>query len=247
MTGFLDVVALLDHAVGGPASHVGYHGAFWRGVTRDQFVNTPTYRGVKPIIVGDGEASGIIQALRGTGPFVNIFPRMPPFTPAMSDEDIATITNWIDENCPEQSATHAQEETMAIKVLLIEDHSKFGKLLKQWAISGGQPATVDELEIKLTAEGVAFKWPNGKPSKKQIDYTFLDNERLTIAMPTKEMIEEGEELAGTQTPDGSYPLPGDYDKVYVNPVRKTSADFGPGEWDEIYAARFGDYTIAKCM
>ena len=35
---FDDVVAILDKAVGGPDADVASHGPFWRGVTRDRFV-----------------------------------------------------------------------------------------------------------------------------------------------------------------------------------------------------------------
>ena len=38
MTRFERVVRILDAAIGGPDVNIAVHGAFWRGVTRDQFV-----------------------------------------------------------------------------------------------------------------------------------------------------------------------------------------------------------------
>lgn len=38
MNRFEQVITILDNVVGGPASPVSFHGAFWRGVTRDEFV-----------------------------------------------------------------------------------------------------------------------------------------------------------------------------------------------------------------
>lgn len=103
-TGFAAIVALLDAAVGGPDMGLGFHGAFWRGVTRDQFMALPPYQGVVPVVAGDSKASGIVAALRGTGPFdptTGSIARMPPDGPYMSPEDIATIAGWIDDGCPE--------------------------------------------------------------------------------------------------------------------------------------------------
>ena len=99
---FADIVALLDAAVGGAETSVGFHGAFWRHKTRDDFVATPPYRDVTPVVVGDSSRSGLIEALAGNGLFATgLIERMPPFGPYMSDADIARIAAWIDAGCPE--------------------------------------------------------------------------------------------------------------------------------------------------
>lgn len=103
-TSFAEIVDLFDAVVGGANADIGFHGAFWRGVTRDQFVALPPYHGVVPVVVGDSKASGIVEALRGTGSFdpaTGAIERMPPYGPYMSAEDIATIADWIDGGCPE--------------------------------------------------------------------------------------------------------------------------------------------------
>jgi hypothetical protein len=38
MNRFEQVLHILDSAVSGPSAPVGFHGAFWRGLTRNQFV-----------------------------------------------------------------------------------------------------------------------------------------------------------------------------------------------------------------
>jgi hypothetical protein len=38
VTRYERVLQILDTAIGGPGVNIGVHGAFWRGLTRDQFV-----------------------------------------------------------------------------------------------------------------------------------------------------------------------------------------------------------------
>lgn len=105
MTTYADVQNLLDQAVGpGP---VGAHRAFWRGMTRDQFVAKAVF-GYPLVTPNDGTRSNLVKALKGTAPFGDDIgtpgaemPRMPARRPPMADDDIQAISLWIDGGCPE--------------------------------------------------------------------------------------------------------------------------------------------------
>jgi hypothetical protein len=106
MANYQEIVNLLDEAVGGSASPVGAHGAFWQGKTRDEFVTAIVF-GQKVLIVGDSKNSNIIKALRGEAPFGTdvgtaggIFRRMPAGRPPMPLEKVEIIQKWIDQGCP---------------------------------------------------------------------------------------------------------------------------------------------------
>ncbi len=98
---FMDVVKLLDDAVGGADAPVGQHGAFWRDVTRDDFTRLVIY-GEPLLTSGNASESRIINALQGTDPFDgSLFPQMPVGFPVVSTNDIQIIAAWIDLDCPE--------------------------------------------------------------------------------------------------------------------------------------------------
>ena len=65
---FDDVVAILDKSVGGPDADVASHGPFWRGVTRDRFVEMKV-GGRKLVTLGDGANSNLVLSLKGEAPF----------------------------------------------------------------------------------------------------------------------------------------------------------------------------------
>lgn len=106
---FNDVIDILDRSVGGPDADVSSHGPFWRGVTRDRFVEMKV-GGRKLVTLGDGANSNLIKSLRGMAPFgSDLDPapegatvmRMPAYLDPVSDEEIAQVAGWIDEGCPE--------------------------------------------------------------------------------------------------------------------------------------------------
>lgn len=105
MLNYADVQNLLDQAVGpGP---IGAHHAFWRGITRDQFVAKMVF-GYPLISMNDGSGSNLVKALRGEAPFGDdigtpeaVMPRMPARRPPVAENDIQNISNWIDGGCPE--------------------------------------------------------------------------------------------------------------------------------------------------
>jgi len=109
MNRFERVKQILDQAIGGPDKTIGIHGAFWRGLTRDQFVAKKVV-GVVLLVVGNGAGSNLVKALKGEIPFGMDLPDAPPAAefsrmPAGLDPvpaaDIAFIQKWIDEGCLE--------------------------------------------------------------------------------------------------------------------------------------------------
>src|ERR1700739_2409864 len=105
---FDDVVAILDKAVGGPDVDVVSHGPFWRGVTRDRFVEMKV-GGRKLVTLGDGANSNLVLSLNGEGPFGAhvdepppgaMAPRMPPYLDPVPAESISDIEQWINDGCP---------------------------------------------------------------------------------------------------------------------------------------------------
>lgn len=104
---FREVVDILDAAVNGPETEVGPpHFAFWRNVTRDEFVATKLLG--HPILVhGDGAYSNLILSLKGEPPFGSgpdaEIPRMPVGFDPVPDESIPAIEHWIDDGCPDES------------------------------------------------------------------------------------------------------------------------------------------------
>lgn len=107
MNRYQKVFEILDSAVGGPTASVGFHGAFWRGHTRDQFVARKVI-GLPLVVVGDGANSNLVKALKGETPFgadsgnPNAdFNRMPSGRPPVATADIDFIKKWIDEGCLE--------------------------------------------------------------------------------------------------------------------------------------------------
>ncbi|GAA5149311.1 hypothetical protein GCM10023321_12970 [Pseudonocardia eucalypti] len=109
MNRFQRVLEILDGAVGGPGAPVGFHGAFWRGTTRDEFVTTTVF-GNDLVVVGDGAGSNLVRALKGQAPFGADLPepppdatfnRMPSGREPVPAEAIAEIERWIDDGCPD--------------------------------------------------------------------------------------------------------------------------------------------------
>lgn len=109
MNRFQRVIEILDGAVGGPGTPIGFHGAFWRNTTRDVFVAREVF-GLQLITVGDGAGSNLVKALKGQTPFGADLPdaspdatfnRMPSGLQSVPPLEIAFIETWINEGCLE--------------------------------------------------------------------------------------------------------------------------------------------------
>ena len=111
--GFNRIREILDDAVQG--QQIGAHGAFWRGITRDQFVAKSIF-GRKLIFqrpdgTFDPDQSNLVRALEGSAPFGAdlvpppagaIFNRMPDGFSPVSQSQIDEIRAWISAGCPDQ-------------------------------------------------------------------------------------------------------------------------------------------------
>jgi photosystem II stability/assembly factor-like uncharacterized protein len=108
---FQGVITILDEAIGGPGVGIGAHRAFWRDITRDEFVAKKVF-GKGLVVLGDGANSNLVRALKGESPFGSDLPnpaqgatvrRMPAGRPPVPAESIAAIERWIDDGCPQKS------------------------------------------------------------------------------------------------------------------------------------------------
>lgn len=104
MLKYSDVIEQLEVAIN--REQIGAHHAFWRGLTRDQFVEKRVY-GMQLVELGNGNHSNLILAMRGAAPFGEdigtpdaTMPRMPAGRPPMVEENITLISDWIDGGCP---------------------------------------------------------------------------------------------------------------------------------------------------
>ena len=121
MNRFLRVLEILDNAVGGLAAPVGAHGAFWRGLTRNQLVAKKVF-GLPLITVGNAATSNLVKALAGESPFGADLPvpppdasfnRMPSGLAPVPPADQAFIRQWIDDGCPDETPAVLESPTMA--------------------------------------------------------------------------------------------------------------------------------------
>jgi photosystem II stability/assembly factor-like uncharacterized protein len=112
MDRYTQVIRILDNAIGGPNVNIGVHGAFWRGLTRDQFV-AKQVQGIPLLAVGNGAGSNVVKALRGETPFGDDldppapnsrFDRMPSGMSPVASADVDFIQKWIDDGCPATDA-----------------------------------------------------------------------------------------------------------------------------------------------
>ncbi len=141
---FQRVVEILDNSIGGPDAGIGAHRAFWRDVTRDEFVAMTVF-GHDLVILGDGAHSHLVLALKGEAPFGFDRPdppagaeirRMPAGRPAVPAEEIAFIERWIDDGCPEQAPTEpAWRQTNAPLAKSRTDDIWFLDARRGWAVN----------------------------------------------------------------------------------------------------------------
>jgi Ferritin-like len=102
---FARIKEILDAAVG--TVPFGAHGPFWRGLSRDQFVQHAVFT-FPLLVVGNGRDSNLVKALRGQNPFGKdigtagaIFSRMPANLDPVAPADIDFIEQWINDGCPD--------------------------------------------------------------------------------------------------------------------------------------------------
>lgn len=110
-TTYATVQGLLDKVIGGGGATIGAHGAFWRTLTRDKFIDHSEFGETMIKRNADGsfdpDESALIKALEARKPFGKdvgtpgaIFRRMPAGRAPMSPGDIKIIRDWIKAKCP---------------------------------------------------------------------------------------------------------------------------------------------------
>lgn len=117
------VIAILDRAAGTSESDYGGIGPFWR-LPLSKFVEVRVH-GIRMIAPEEKEAdacpccvtrrsekSGLIRGLRGDAPFDGSqFPPLPWGGNRVSNDDIAFISDWIDDGCPASDVETSYEAT----------------------------------------------------------------------------------------------------------------------------------------
>lgn len=115
MTELLYIQDLLERVLG--AAPLPFHIAFWRGRTRDELVATQVI-GQRLIIVGQPEASPLVQALRGEarGPIRAYFGQV-----RAKADDLAVIEQWIRDGCPEGAAKQSDIRNRFAEAATVSD------------------------------------------------------------------------------------------------------------------------------
>lgn len=97
---FIDMVLTTNNELGGVS--VAPHGNFWRKLPYVEFTtgNVPgVFPATKIMVKGDAKNSVLIGVLRGTNTDFDQMPANGP--PFFTDDQIASIADWIDAGCPE--------------------------------------------------------------------------------------------------------------------------------------------------
>ena len=105
------VIRILDDSIGAPDVGIAAHGAFWRGLKRDEFIAIKVFN-YDLVVVGDGASSNLVKALKGQAPFgknlpnppaAATMPRMPFGFDPVSADNTGFIEQWISDGCPEDA------------------------------------------------------------------------------------------------------------------------------------------------
>jgi len=146
----------LDRAVNG--SNFGAHGAFWRTLTRDQFVMKKIF-GKQLVAVGDAANSNLVRALRGTLPFGSdtgtagaSLRRMPAARPPMEEADIALIEQWIQAGCPDDPPAPPAPVRLSFTTgahVTPDRHNAYWRDFDNWAMFNASDEIQDAIGVVL--------------------------------------------------------------------------------------------------
>lgn len=127
--------------------------------------------------------------------------------------------------------THATPEG----IIEVADYIELGRIVTEWAKDKcKRPDSIEALAAQL--KDVA-RIP---PCYKKVEFVEGSEETLVIRLPEKRLTEDAMSALDTPLVSEPYPLPKFYDDVYQK-------HFGPQMTPlEIFLARMGDYTIARC-
>lgn len=165
--GYARVQQILDESVNGES--FGAHGAFWRSISRDEFVAKKIFgRSLIQSLTAttfDTDESNLIKALEGRSPFGKnmspapagaIFNRMPDGYPPLPQEKIDEIRRWIAAGCPEIAPASLQttDETSPAS-LSVQDYVAFWRSFDNVAMF----EATDEVQAAIgDFFNVASKW-----------------------------------------------------------------------------------------
>ena len=161
VTRYQRVVEILDRAAEGSDADYGGAGRFWQSLPdllkarvhgvpmiapAEPAVQAcpccPPASGDGPPFPGRGEQSGLVRGLRGQPPFDGTqFPRLPWGGRPVSAEDIALISDWIDDGCPdpqhELSLAAAAQTTSSSLESISDDNLESD--IRTWSVYEGSP------------------------------------------------------------------------------------------------------------
>ena len=126
--------------------------------------------------------------------------------------------------------------SVAAGLVEVADYIEFGRLVADWAINAEtRPECFDDLVRQL--DGIA-KIP---PTVTDVEFVQGKEHVLMIRLPEKDLVERRIQELETLLVGERYKLPKFYDDIYHR-------HFGPEMAPlDIFLARMGDYTIARCQ
>lgn len=157
------VIAILDQAAGSSDSDYGGIGRFWH-LQRSKFLEVRVH-GIRmiapeekkeaacpccvseesssgPPFPGRGDRSGLIRGLRGDAPFDGTqFPPLPWGGSRVSNEDIAFISDWIDDGCPatgSETSYDAPPQTTSTEMAAVAPEN-VESAVRTWEVFEGVP------------------------------------------------------------------------------------------------------------
>ncbi|WP_135078491.1 hypothetical protein [Terasakiella sp. SH-1] len=145
MNQFQRIISILEDSVDG--ERFGGHGPFWRNLSRDEFVKK-SVMGQKLVEPGNASKSNLVKAIKGIAPFgVNIgtsgayFNRMPSGgRPAISEDDIAFIEQWINAGCPLEAG-----EAFGALASATGEQNAFWREFDDWAMFEATPEVTEHI------------------------------------------------------------------------------------------------------
>jgi hypothetical protein len=168
LVGYVRIKEILDQAVQG--ENIGAHGAFWRTLTRDQFV-AKIVRGLKLIATRadntfDPDESNLVKALEGRAPFGAdlpappagaIFSRMPDGFPPVPADRIGEIRAWIGASCPDTVVPAATllSQPLGAQPSSPAIHVEFWRDFDNWAAFNAGDQTQADIDAFFA---IAPKW-----------------------------------------------------------------------------------------
>ncbi len=157
---FSRIKVFLDESIEG--QNIGAHGPFWRGTSRDEFVNLEVFN-TAVVTIGDGANSALVRALRGDG-----FPQMPRGFNPMPAERIRFIEKWINDGAPSglsDVVTFNPDEGDGLDPV---QHNHYWREFDNWAAFHRPPGIQEAVGL---SSGVARVWAGfarGTPSEQEL-------------------------------------------------------------------------------